>query len=280
MSKKRKNPHLTAKQKAEKKKMLLSLEKEIKQLEFDLKHTTIANTRIKTLRDLKILLKFGQLIAPYTLTAAITFGGFSVLGGTPFIKDDRKLVLNEKKEFDSLGNIKYEQQYDKFDNINATITYFDKWTKKEDGFYSRETKTYSADKLAKEVIERMINEQDIDSLNELCTKPISSSIQIQNNLTDEEIEQGPFFKAIVYSRDKNDYIIAKESLGEEFGLTTLWLLLLVILEPLTYELRRTYSDFDFNESIHNIKSKYQLMDVDDFTKKLEIKKSNYRRLTR
>ena len=73
-----------------KRKMLLEIEKEIGQLEFNINHPKIANLKINTLRKLKTLLCTGQLIAPYILTAGITFGGFSYNGATPFIIDDQK----------------------------------------------------------------------------------------------------------------------------------------------------------------------------------------------
>ena len=136
-----KEQRLAERQRLEKKKMLLQMEKEIQQLEFDIHHSKTANLKVHALRGLKISLRAGQLIAPYVLTAAITFGGFAALGGMPFIKDDLKKKLEMKKELDSFGNIRYEQQYDSFDSSKGTISYVGKWNKQNDGFYSREIKT-------------------------------------------------------------------------------------------------------------------------------------------
>ena len=88
-------------------------------------------------------MRTGQLVAPYILTAAITFGGFAIAGKTPFIKDDIKKKKETKKELDNFGNIKYEQSYDGFHESNNTISYVSNWTKQENGSYSREIKTYA-----------------------------------------------------------------------------------------------------------------------------------------
>ena len=79
-----KQKRLAEKQRLEKKKMLLEMRKEISKLENEIKHSKIGNTKVYALRGLKIVLRTGQLIAPFAVTAGITIGGFSLLGGTPF----------------------------------------------------------------------------------------------------------------------------------------------------------------------------------------------------
>ena len=76
------------------------MEKEIQQLEFYINHSKVANLKVNMLRGLKISLRAGQLIAPYVLTAAITFGGFAAFGGMPFIKNDQKKKIEMKDRID------------------------------------------------------------------------------------------------------------------------------------------------------------------------------------
>ena len=52
-----------------KEKMLLEMRKEISKLENEIKHPKIANTKVYALRGLKIVLRTGQLIAPFVVTA-------------------------------------------------------------------------------------------------------------------------------------------------------------------------------------------------------------------
>ena len=113
-----KQKRLTEKQRLEKEKKLLYLKKEIKELESQIKY---GNAKIYALRGLKILLRTGQLIAPFAVTAGITIGGFAAFGLTPFYRDKCKQKLQMMKELDSFGNIRYEQQYDEYENSKNTI---------------------------------------------------------------------------------------------------------------------------------------------------------------
>lgn len=272
---------LTESQKLRKKEMLLQMEKEIKQLEFYIHHSKIPNLKIHILRGLKTALRTGQLVAPYILTAAITFGGFAIAGKTPFIKDDIKKKKETKKELDNFGNIKYEQSYDGFHESNNTISYVSNWTKQENGSYSREIKTYAIKKEKEDIITVIINNFNTDlSLDDLFGKPTSSVIQSQNNLTDEEIQKEPYLKAVIYSESNDDFIIVKESTKDNTDISLLWILLTVLAEIAPLLIREKVSSFDYEDCIKKIKEKHKLIDTKELAKKLEIKRNNYNRLTR
>ena len=141
-----------------KEKMLLEMRKEISKLENEIKHPKIANTKVYALRGLKIVLRTGQLIAPFVVTAGITIGGFSALGATPFYRDKHKQKLEMMKELDSLGNIRYEQQYEEYQNPNNVISYYSKWNFVEDNLYSRDIETFALGDITEEQILKLIND--------------------------------------------------------------------------------------------------------------------------
>ena len=93
-----KQKNLAEKKRLEKKKMLLEMQKEIKELENEIKYSKIGNAKIYALRGLKIVLRTGQLIAPFVVTVGITIGGFSLLRVTPFYRDKHKQKLEMMKE--------------------------------------------------------------------------------------------------------------------------------------------------------------------------------------
>ena len=279
MSNKNKKQHLTNKQNLEKEKMLTQFKKDIQQLEEDIKNSKTANRKIHALRGLKITLRTLQLIAPYVLTFSLVLGGFSAIGGTPFVQDSQKKKLETKKVLDSLGNIRYEQQYDEFSDAKGIITYAGKWQKKDDTFYSREIKTYSAAKLNEESIIKIIEEDNITSLEDILGKPISSKIQTQNNLTEEEIKEEPFLEAVIYCESDDDFIIVKESTSENILVTVLWFLVTILLEFIPMYIRYEHSNFDYEYLVERIKEKHPLIDEKELVKKLEIRRSNYNRLT-
>ena len=110
---------------------------------------------------------------------------------------------------DSFDNIKYERQHNSFDNAVATISYVGKWCKKGN-LYSREIKTYNAEKIDEYVITKMVKDIDINSLNDVFGQPISLKTESKKYLADEEILTPPYLEAVIYFELDDDYIIVKE----------------------------------------------------------------------
>ena len=50
-----------------------------------------------------------QRTVPYVLTAGIVAGAFSFVGHAPFYRDSKKIISDVRSEFDSNGNVRYEQ---------------------------------------------------------------------------------------------------------------------------------------------------------------------------
>lgn len=273
-----KQKRLTEKQRLEKKKMLLEMQKEINRLENEIKHFKRENAKIYVLRKLKIVLRTVQLIAPFVVTVGITIGGFSLLRVTPFYRDKHKQKLEMMKELDSLGNIRYEQQYEEYENSKSVISYYSKWNFVEDNLYSRDIETYAIGDITEEQILKLMND-DVESLHEILGEPISKKKETKNNLTEEELQSDPFLQAMIYSKFDDDFIMVKESLSDNIGLTFLWIIVAVVAQIIPI-LWRGSSNFDYIYCIEKIKENHPIIDVDELTKKLEIKKSNYDRLTR
>lgn len=262
------------------KKLLLQMKKEIDELEEKIKYSKIDNTKIYMLKGLKIMLRTGQLIAPFVVTAGMIIGVFSVLGLTPFYRDEKKRNLQMKKELDSFGNIRYEQQYEEYEDSKNVISHYSKWNFVEDNLYSRDIEIYSMNDITEEQILKLINENNICSLQEVLGEPISKKTETKNNLSEEELQGGSFLQAMIYSKIDDDFIMVKESLADNIGLTLIWVLATLSAELLPLLWRTDVSNFDYGYCIEEIKEKHPTIDVNFLTKKLEIKRSNYDILTR
>lgn len=267
-------------QNAKMKRTLSELEREIQKIEFEIKHSKISNFKIKTLRKLKISLYAVRAFAPYLLTGGIVFGSFAVFGQTPFIKDNVKKELEIKKELDSFGNIRYEEQYDEFLNDKSTISYVSKWYVQNDGFYFRKIKTYSANGVGENIVNKIVNNLEIDSLEDLFGQPIFEKIEKQNNLSKDEIKKEAYLESITYSKKKDDFIVVKESFENNALATVLWFLITLFVEIFPYVIRNNNSNNDFGDFVKKIKKEYPLINITELSKKLEIKKNNYERLIR
>lgn len=275
-----KQKKLEEKRRLEKKKMLLQMQKEIHKLEMEIKYSKITNAKIVALKGMKIILRTAQLIAPYAVAAGITFGGFAALGDVPFYREKHKQKLNMMKELDSFGNIRYEQQYEDYNNSNSILLHYSKWELSEDGLYSRNIETYSVGELTEEKIIKLINDDNILSLQEVLGEPISRKKEAKNNLSEEEIESESFLQAVVFSEMDDDFIMVKQSIEDNIGIAILWIIVTLFAELIPYAWRETQSDFDYWDCIERIKKKHPRVDVEALSKKLEIKRNNYSRLTR
>lgn len=268
------------KKRLEQKKLLIQMKQEIESLEFEIKHSSLVNAKIGAIRNLKISARALQLAAPYVLTAGIIAGGFTLLGDIPFYGGDEwKVYSNVMIEFDDAGNIRFEQQYDSFENSDNILYYYSKWQQGNDGFYSRTVQTYSIKKKTYEDIIELFGQENLN-LGDVLGEPSSNIKETRNNLTDEELQEESFVKAVIYNKDENDYIMHKETVGENILLSVLYVLITGLCELAPLYWRSEHSDFDFADCVEEIKMKHQSLDIDTLTKKLELKKDNYNRLMR
>ena len=133
--------------------------------------------------------------------------------------------------------------------------------------------------MTEEQMLKLIN-GNIEILREVLGEPILKKKEIKNNLSEEELQKEPFLQAIIYSSFEDDFIMVKVSFGEKIKLMGAYACVVVVSEFFPYLWRENFSKFDYMNCISNIKKKHPTIDVEELTKKLEIKKSNYNRLTR
>ncbi|MCI9233242.1 MAG: hypothetical protein HFH08_01440 [Bacilli bacterium] len=263
----------------EQKKFLIQMKKEMNDLENKIKFSRFLNLKIATVRNLKISLRAMQLVAPYVLTAGLIAGGFKLVGGCPFYRDVRQQNLNIMKEFDNLGNIRYEEQYSEYSGASNILYFYGKWEKSNDGFYTRTVEKYKLKELTEEEIIELFGKEKM-TLQDILGSPLSSFRESNNNVADEDIEKDNYFQAIIYQENKEDYILVRESVSDNILITILYICITALAELLPLYFRTELSSFDFGNCVSSIKERYQPVDIPTLTKKLRIKRENYDRLTR
>lgn len=269
---------LNKKQELKRIKMILEITNEIKKLENDIKKSKKNNIKATLLRSLMIFFRFQELIAPYVACLGISLGIFHLGGESPFVLNDVKVNLERKKEFDSLGNIRYEEMYDIFDEKGITVDYFGKWEKKDDIFYQREIKKYLLNQIDEDKVMEAINNNDVD-LDSLLGVPESVKTEIKNNLTNEEIMSDAYLQAVLYDKT-DDFIVIQENIERNVFMGFLCLISSLSLMIIPAYLRGKFSSFDFYACVRQINEKYPNVDKEQLIKKLELTKSNYDRLMR
>ena len=121
---------------------------------------------------------------------------------------------------------------------------------------------------------------DDKTLRDILGEPILKRKEIRNNLSEEELQNGDFLQATIYCESKDEFIIVKQSPDVNFWLTMSWLIINILLDLFISNSIKENSDFDYMDYIDKINKKYQIDNIEELKKILEIKKSNFDRLMR
>ena len=259
--------------------LIYDMRNEIDVLQNNHDHSVLVNSKIALLRTFKIFLYLLKRFYPYLVTASVSFMIMKSLNKAPFINDDIKRNLEIKKQFDSMGNVRYETQYQPYDSDNI-IKVYSKWTRDEDGFYTREIKSYYTNRLTIKRIEEIVDDNKI-TVDMILGEPYVVQTEKKNNITSEELNNEMYVEAVIYSIDEDKYIIVKEKGLEDARAIMLWIFINVFIDIFIKELvnkKRKLETLD--ELIYKLKIKYPYVNHDELEKIIEIKKDNYKRLVR
>lgn len=259
--------------------LLYEMKKEIDTLQNNHDHSVLVNSKIVLIRSLKIISYLLKRFYPYLITAGVSFMIMKSVNKAPFINDDIKRNLEIKKQFDSMGNVRYETQYQPYDSDNI-IKVYSKWTLGEDGFYTREVKSYYAFKFNIDQIEEIV-ENNKTTVGMVLGEPYVIQTEKKNNITYDELMSDAYVEAIIYSVDENEYIIVREKGIEDAKAIMLWLFINIFIDIAIRELINKKRNLEtLDELICKLKIKYPFVDYGELEKIIEIKKENYKRLVR
>lgn len=273
------------KKRIEQKQMLLKLKKEIETMENEINDYKFEYIKKSTIKNLKITARAFQLVAPYILTAGIVAEIFNISGNKPFSSNNERVYLNTMTEFYSMGNINIKKQYGDFkdsienilDNRDSVLYLYSKWEKDSNNSYYRIIEIYSIKNKTYEDVKKILSQDDLE-------KYLDDSnyyeTEIKNDLNIQELNSKNFIKAIVYDKDKNDYIEYKKNIFKNISCSIIYIFFASFCEFIPFYLRSNYSKFDFMKSVNKINEKYKTKDINVLIKKLEIKKNNYDRMMR
>ena len=267
---------LSESQIAKKEEILSSLKQDINKLSKKVNNIEKENKKIAFKRGVKKGLCVGKKAVPYILTGTMFFSALSLAGHTPFIRSNYKSYLRCKKEIDSLGNIRVEEQYRSFEDQYSTLIYASKWNKNDDGIYSRSVKEYYVNFDDEELL-RIVKEKDIYNLDTLISNPRRSYVETKINISEEELLEDAYLEARIFSKDKKDLMLVKETDVENVGITGLYLFFSFIIG---FGLSTMVSKKDLKDMLKEIEEKYPDLSYKELKQELELKMDNYKVLTR
>lgn len=255
--------------------VLESVLEDIDEIQRGIDNSGSFNKSMEFMRKYKKTLLTLKLVFPYLVFPSFVITLFSILGATPFKIDEDKLLAETKKDFDKYNNIKYVKTYDRFESNTNVITYYGLWTKMDDNEYSREVKTYYSGHLTEKEAYGLLKREDL-SVESVLGKPRNTYTEHRNNISEEELNQKEYYEATVYSEDLNDFIIIRESNTKNI-ITTIICFAIIAVQSIAFKNLRS---FDYKEELSKVDQKYVDIDVNELTRRLEIREANYERLTR
>ena len=264
---------------SKKNKLVKDLETEIRNLEFEVNHTKLANFKNASIRNIKIGGAFFRATLPYTLSSAIITGAFAIVGNMPFRRDDTKAPAFYMHSIDSNGVTINEKQYTSFEDTHSLLYYATAWQLNEDGSFSRNVKVY---RIRAKEFNTAVEYLDVDgvTIDQVLGEPIRNYVETRSDLSKEEITEKNYVKVMYYDKDKNDMIIRKETDVENFAVTLVYIMLNILGFVIAAGLKDKLSYYNYDEAVKKIKEKYKDINIENIEKKLEIRRENYERLTR
>ena len=258
--------------------LIKNLENEINDLEQQLTNEQKINKQRKIIRTIKISMATIRRLAPYSLILVLSTTGWKTITGSyPFIRDNNNKVPKKiMREIDNYGNIKEQGQYKGFEDKQNLVKYYTNWEKASDGFYTREVSTYILKDISDTRIENILTKKE--NIQDKY-KPLSIIEEKQNNIENQEKNNEELIVIRTYTEDENDYILKKESIIGNFFTTLGYIFFIIYIEAGACVIRAKFFEFNYNEKVNEIKRKYPLINKEQLTKKLELKKDNYNRLT-
>jgi hypothetical protein len=253
------------------------LSNEIDNLENRIKHVGIENFKKLSIRNIKIFGRFMQMIGPYIIAAVIPFVGQSFLFDIPFYPEEIKQPNCYMIELDNKGIISYQNQYKSFSNADNIIYIYGKWEKGDDNYYHRTIKSYLFDEINLDELKELVNKKDLE-IEDILGNPYEVKNENKNILTEEEMNEDSYIQAIYYYKDKDDYIIVRQPVGENIVCGLVYLFIIFITEGGVLKYRSEFSNFSYYGKVDRLKEKYEKTDVKVLEKKLEVKKNSLSRL--
>ena len=253
------------------------LEKDIDDLEKRIKDVPKENFKKISIRNIKIFGRFMQMIAPYLIAAIIPFVGQSLLFDMPFYPEEVKSPKHYMMELDNRGIEAYQSGYEKINDEKDRVYIYSNW-QEDKGMYSRTIKSYSINIDDISEIKDLVNKKDVE-IEDILGSPISNITETKNIITDEDKELDGYIKLVYYYNDKDDYIVIKQTPGENIVFSIIYLIMLGMCEYGVLKYRYDLSNFSYSSYYEKYMEKYKKTDIKILEKKLEIKKENYKRLT-
>ena len=244
---------------------MLSLQEQIKDAQ---KENRKIKFKVFGKRALQVLKGGVALVAVPAVGASLLLAA----GWNPF-------KINEEKEntcivtyIDEEGNTLEDKTSEIYDSsFKNTITYYDAWSKEDNGTYSRKVYKYRVTEsslLSLIGIIQTNQEKNLDLIKNLIIEDITTDVEISSNVSEEDLAKGAYFNGTYYSANENETILVRESAADHTYIVVFCAIIgacLMVIEGIIL----AYGTCFFENIKNAFTEEISLVNVEKLKKKLE-----------
>ena len=256
------------------------IEANINDIEKGIKATKRQNALRTCIKNIKIFGRALQGICPYAVVASIVFGLQVVIYDVPFFRQDQFKIAQHEQIIDNTGVFDDKVNYVTPDSTPINAAHFSTgWEKKADGKYYRTIKEYNIGEKTIEELKEIVNNPDI-TFDEAFGKSSNTKYEVktEEEITEKEKQEGKGFKIIYRFNDDEDVILEAQNIGQNIGLSVIYLGFTVLCSLLIVLWRKEESDYNFMDHLHRIQRENTKIDLSEVIKLFEEKKIKFERV--
>ena len=197
----------------------------------DIKKINNINRKRICIRNIKIFKNILKLLLHPFLALCVSFSlSYFIFNDLPFVQQDRVNTMRYETIIDNQGNMSTDNHYDDTNwfstpakKKNTMIFKYGKWKKIDKG-YGRDYDGYVIGNLSLEQIKELFDNPD--KIDELYANSKTLLFEEKDEITDEELNQENYIKAIIHYEDTDDYYISPQNEEENIRDSVTFLVLL------------------------------------------------------
>lgn len=253
------------------------IEEEINSIEKAIKTTKRRNILRTCIKNIKIFGRAMQGVGPYVVVASLVFGLQTAIYDTPFIRQDQFKIAQHEQIIDNEGIFDDKITYVLPETTSTNAAYYStQWEQKADGKYYRTVKEYKINDKTIEELKEIVSNPNC-SFDEVFGKSTSTKYEVktESEITEKEKQEGKGFKIIYRYTDDEDVILEAQDIGQNIGLSVVYVGFSILLNMLVVLWRIEESDYDFYQHLDRIQRENRNVDLSEAIKLLKEKKIKF-----
>ena len=257
----------------------------INNIDEDIKKINRINHKRVCIRNIKVFKNILKLIMHPLLAACVALSLSQIfLNDVPFIRQDQVNTMRYEATIDNQGNMSLDNWYSNTNWLstpakkkNTWIYKYDKWEKTDKEYY-RNLDSYVIKENSLEKIKELFD--DPSKLEELYANSKVLLYETKDEITEEELNQENYMKAVLHYEDTDDYYIAPQDEEDNFRDSVSFLILLFGAELFASANIRDMIERRIHCGQDIIFEDYKKIDIDDIKRQFSKKRIEFEKTSK